>query len=302
MPYTITQHDIINAGNLELLANQVVEGFLTGLHKSPYHGFSVEFAEHRQYNTGESTRYIDWKLYAKTNKLFVKRFEEETNLRCQLVLDVSRSMYYPPDGITKIKFAAIAIASIAVLLKKQRDASGLTVIDDEILYNSTPAVSQLNQKKIIEQLNQYLQLNRNEFRQGQLAKNLNILADKIHKRSLVIIFSDCFEHELNALVNALHHLKYNKHDVVLFHVTHEETEDEFNFENRPLLLIDSETGKKHKIHTNAIKEQYLQCIANFKNELKIKCNQYKIDYIEAKVGSNFNHVLQAFFIKRGKLM
>ena len=125
--------DIIRIENLELLAKQVVEGFITGLHKSPYHGFSVEFAEHRQYNTGESTRNIDWKLYARTGRLYVKRFEEETNLRCQLLLDVSSSMYYPNQSENKIKYGIVAAASIMHMLRKQRDAVGLTLFHDEII-------------------------------------------------------------------------------------------------------------------------------------------------------------------------
>ncbi|MFN4084092.1 MAG: DUF58 domain-containing protein [Bacteroidia bacterium] len=298
----ITEQDIIQAGNIELLANQVVEGFITGLHKSPYHGFSVEFAEHRQYNTGESTRYIDWKLYAKTDKLFVKRFDEETNLRCQLILDVSKSMYVPAEGLSKIKFSAVAIASIAVLLKKQRDAAGITLIDDEIVFNSMPKLSTLNQKHIFEQLTKALTDNKLDYKKGNLSKNLHLLADKIHKRSMVIIFSDCFEDNIDELINALYHLKYNKHDVVLFHVMDKQLEDDFDLPNRPLLLVDSETGNKIKIHTNAVKEQYLFNMRAFKKSLKLKCAQYKIDYIEAVVGNNFDSILYKFYVKRGKLM
>src|ERR1043165_5921613 len=107
--------------HLELIAKQVVEGFITGLHKSPFHGFSVEFAEHRLYNKGESTRHIDWKLFARTDKLFVKRYEEETNLRCQIIIDRSSSMYYPSEGLNKIRFSVFAAASLIQMLKKQRD-------------------------------------------------------------------------------------------------------------------------------------------------------------------------------------
>ena len=136
MENKITEYNLLQTGNLELLAKQVVEGFITGLHKSPFHGFSVEFAEHRQYNKGESIKHIDWKLFGKTEKLYTKRYEEETNLRCYLVIDDSSSMYFPNEGVNKIQFAAYASACITYMLKKQRDAVGLNVIDNEVSFQS----------------------------------------------------------------------------------------------------------------------------------------------------------------------
>lgn len=300
--YQISEKDIIHAGNLELLANHLVEGFISGLHKSPYHGFSVEFAEHRQYNTGESTKYIDWKLFAKTKKLFVKRFEEETNLRCQLILDTSKSMYVPYDGLSKLKFSAVSIASIAILLKKQRDATGLTIINDVIRFNSPPKISSVNQRQIFNEINNIFSSVPQTTTKGNIAANLHLLAESLHKRSLVVIFSDFFDNTIDEIADALKHLKYNKHDVVLFHVTDKKIEDEFNLPNRPYLLIDAETGEQIKIHANAVKDNYVANLIQFKNNLKLKCSQYNMDYIEAPVGTDFNTLLQQFFVKRGKLM
>lgn len=299
----ITEKDIIEAGNLELLSKHVVEGFITGLHKSPYHGFSVEFAEHRQYNTGESTRYIDWKLFAKTNKLFVKKFEEETNLRCQLILDTTESMYAPENGLSKIRFAAVAAASISMLLKKQRDAVGLTTVNQAIEHHIPPKNSLLNQKQILETLNSCLNKKTNSaVTIGNLAANLHILAETLHKRSLLILFSDLLDNSNEELFDALRHLKYNKHDVIIFHVTDKKLEDEFDLPKRPLILIDSETKAKVKIHTNAVKESYLAALKAFKQDIKVKCAQYKMDYFEAQVSNDFTPILQHFFVKRGKLM
>lgn len=300
---TITEKDIIEAGNLELLSKHVVEGFITGLHKSPYHGFSVEFAEHRQYNTGESTKYIDWKLFAKTNKLFVKKFEEETNLRCQIILDISESMYAPENGLSKLRFAAVAAASISMLLKKQRDAVGLTTVNQAIERHIAPKNSLLNQKQIIETLNSVLNKKPNTaVTIGNLAANLHLLAETLHKRSLVIIFSDLLDNTNEALFDALRHLKYNKHDVVIFHITDKKLEDEFDLPQRPLILIDNETKEQVKIHTNAVKESYLSDLKAFKHAIKLKCTQYKMDYFEAQVSNDFVPLLQHFFVKRGKLM
>lgn len=300
---TITEKDIIEAGNLELLSKHVVEGFITGLHKSPYHGFSVEFAEHRQYNTGESTKYIDWKLFAKTNQLFVKKFEEETNLRCQIILDISESMYAPENGLSKLRFAAVAAASISMLLKKQRDAVGLTTVNQAIERHIAPKNSLLNQKQIIETLNSVLNKKPNTaVTIGNLAANLHLLAETLHKRSLVIIFSDLLDNTNEALFDALRHLKYNKHDVVIFHITDKKLEDEFDLPQRPLILIDNETKEQVKIHTNAVKESYLSDLKAFKHAIKLKCTQYKMDYFEAQVSNDFVPLLQHFFVKRGKLM
>jgi uncharacterized protein (DUF58 family) len=299
--YKLKQEDLLQIPNLEFLANQVVEGFITGMHKSPYHGFSVEFAEHRQYNTGESTRHIDWKLLGRTDKLFVKRYEEETNLRCQLVIDSSASMYYPENGLNKLRFSVIAAASIIQLLKKQRDATGLSIFSDGLDFNSPAKSSSIHQKRLFFELEQLLNKKTPSIG-SKISQNLHLLAESLHKRSLVIIFTDLFQSGDADLKQALQHLKFNKHEVILFHVGDKETEIKFEFSNRPHVFIDSETGEKLKIHPQAMQQEYLNQFEVFKHELKIICMQYKIELIEAFIGNDFNQVLFPFLMKRAKLI
>ncbi len=299
--YQLKQEDLLQIPNLEFLANQVVEGFITGMHKSPYHGFSVEFAEHRQYNTGESTRHIDWKLFGRTDKLFVKRYEEETNLRCQIVIDASASMYYPENGLNKLRFSVIAAASIIQLLKKQRDATGLSIFSDGLSFNSQAKSNSIHQKRLFFELEQLLN-NQNPQAGSKISENLHLLAESIHKRSLVIIFTDLFQSGDGDLKQALQHLKFNKHEVILFHVGDKSTELNFEFSNRPHIFIDSETGEKLKIHPQAIQQEYLQQFEAFKLVLKTTCLQYKIELIEAFIGNDFNQILFPFLMKRAKLI
>ncbi|MFN5024248.1 MAG: DUF58 domain-containing protein [Bacteroidota bacterium] len=294
--------DLLLQTPLELLATQVVEGFITGMHKSPFHGFSVEFAEHRLYNTGESTRHIDWKLFGRTDKLFVKRYEEETNLRCQIIIDNSGSMYYPEKGLNKIRFSVYAAASIIHLLKKQRDASGLSIINNDIAFHVQPKLQSAHQKLMMHELEKLLKKPESP-RQSLIVNALHKLAERIHRRSLVVLFSDMFDSAANMdkLFEALQHLKFNKHEVILFHVTDKRTEMEFDFQNRPYIFIDSETNEKVKLFPSQIKEKYQSELSRFNHELKLKCAQFKIDLFEASVSNDFNQLLTAFLVKRTKM-
>jgi len=296
------QETAVAFDNLDLLASQVVEGFITGLHRSPFHGFSVEFAEHRIYNTGESTRNIDWKLYGRTDKLFVKRFDEETNLRCHLLLDVSGSMYYPKDTNAKIKFAAIAAAVLANLMKKQRDAFGLFRFSDAIVSQTDVRSSLSHYRLIIQQLQQTL-TETPRSAHTNVAKTLNTIVEQIHRRSLVVIFSDMFDAGGNndELFDALQHLKFRKHEVILFHIVDGQTEMNFDFENRPYKFVDAETSEELKLYPEDVKAYYLNRIQNFRQELQLRCNQFRIDYVEADVQKDFEQILLPFFVKRQKL-
>lgn len=306
---SINQHDIQTLGHLELLAKQVVEGFITGLHKSPFHGFSVEFAEHRLYNTGEPTRHIDWKLYGRTDKLFVKRYEEETNLRCQLVLDNSSSMHYPetdkkkPEIQNKITFSVYCCAAIMNLLKMQRDAVGLSVFSDKIETNTPTKSSTVHHKLLYRKLEDALSSSGVQ-RKTSATSALHEIAENIHKRSLVIIFSDMFENAGNdskELFNALQHLKYNKHEVILFHVTDKNKEIDFEFQNRPYQFIDVETGEHVKVHSNQVKDIYVKAMSDYLKELMLKCAQYRIDFVEADINRGFKQVLMPYLIKRERM-
>ncbi|TNE82373.1 MAG: DUF58 domain-containing protein [Bacteroidetes bacterium] len=302
MNQKITNQELDVFGNLELLARQVVEGFITGLHKSPFHGFSVEFAEHRLYNSGESTRHLDWKIYGKTGKLFVKRYEEETNLRCQLIIDGSSSMYFPEKGLNKMRFSVYAAAALMHLMKRQRDAFGLTVLSDHIDFQSETKSSSSHYFYLISELEKLLQAPA-EQKQTSLAQSLDLLAEKLHRRSMVVIFSDMLQTsgDEEALYKSLQHLKFNKHEVILFHVQDKALEVDFDFANRPYLFIDPETGQQLKLNPNEVKDAYIQAQRDFKTKLKARCDQYKIDFIEVDSGLDFNQVLAPYLVKRGKL-
>ncbi len=290
--------------SIELVARRVVEGFITGMHKSPFHGFSVEFAEHRLYNAGEAIKNIDWKLYGKTDKLFVKRYEEETNLRCHILIDTSSSMLFPYKKKidNKLSFSIYSAAALIHLLKKQRDAAGVTLFSDTIEFQSKAKLNSKHIYYLFAQLEKLLHNKQPLKKKTVVAKTLHQIADNIHKRSLVIIFSDMMEHEKEIeIFDALQHLRHNKHEVILFHVRDKKLEQEFEFENRPYRFVDMETGEEIKLNPNNVRDVYKDAIANFFNKMKLKCGQYNIDFIEADVNQDFKKVLIPFLIKRKKL-
>jgi len=290
--------------NLELLAQQVVEGFIIGLHKSPFHGFSVEFAEHRIYNPGESTRNIDWKVLARTDKMFVKRYEEETNLRCQIVIDTSSSMYFPEESSSpnKLQFSALAAASLMNLLKKQRDAYGLSLFEEEV-HTQTKCKSSTTHYRLLLTFLDKLIADTNKEKKTAASSALHQVADSIPRRSLVIIFSDMFDDAAQAeqLFSSLQHLRHAKHEVILFHVVDKKHEVEFEFENRPYLFVDMESGEQIKLQANQVKEQYVERMNKYMEELKMKCLQFKVDYIEADINEGFHPILQTYLVKRNKM-
>lgn len=289
-------------GKLDFLAKQLVEGFITGLHKSPFHGFSVEFAEHRLYNSGESTRHIDWKVYGKTDKLFVKTYEEETNLRCHLLLDVSSSMFYPLKSKGKLHFSVLAAATLANLLQKQRDAVSLITFSDQIEVQTECKSTSTHLRKLFHHLEEVLNLEYTP-KKSAVVETLHTLADKMHTRSLVVIFSDMFEDIENRdrIFSALQHLKHKKHEVLLFHVSDRSTEIDFDFADGPYEFIDLETQEKLKLQPAAVKAKYVETLQHFYHELLLKCGQYKIDFVEADIQKGFDPIMNAFMAKRAKL-
>ena len=289
-------------GNVEFLAKQLVEGFITGLHKSPFHGFSVEFAEHRLYNTGESTRHIDWKVYGKTEKLFVKRYEEETNLRCQLLIDTSSSMYYPEKSYGKITFSTMAAGAVAYMLQRQRDAVSLCTFSDQIEVQTPVKSTPSHVHKIFSELDLLLQKPK-PLRKTAVAEVLHQIAEKIHKRSLVILFSDMFDdfEKAEQLFGALQHLRHNLHEVLVFHVTDRKTEEDFDFEERPYEFVDLETGQRVKVQPSQVRDTYQQSVRAFYQDLKLRCGQYRIDFIEADIAQGFDQIMTAYLAKRNKM-
>ena len=295
--------------NLELLADQVVEGFISGIHKSPFHGFSAEFAEHKIYNNGESTKHIDWKLFAKTDKLYTKRYEEETNLRCHMILDNSASMYYPEikdislDHLNKIGFAVLAIAALMNVLKKQRDAVGLSVFSDNYDYYAPEKGSERHFQMLLAKLNE-IGTSKQPAKETNTYTYLHQIAEKIKRRSLIFLFTDMFqtEKEDGELFEALRHLKYNKHEVVLFHLMDKEREFHFNFENTPKRFLDVETGEYLDLYADNIKEAYEKKITDFYTDIKLKCAQYRIKYVEVDIKRDFSTILNTFLVERSKFL
>ncbi|RYF98649.1 MAG: DUF58 domain-containing protein, partial [Chitinophagaceae bacterium] len=257
------------------------------------------------YNNGDNVKNIDWKLYAKTDKLYSKRFEEETNLRCQFVIDVSSSMYFPDDKYNKLTFAVQSTAALIYLLKRQRDAFGLSLFTDELKLNTPAKSTSVHQKFLFSQLEGVLAESKLNV-QTDLSLALHQIADLIHKRSLVVIFSDMLQtanstDRLDKLFAALQHLKFNKHEVVVFNVTDKGKELDFNFENRPYEFVDMETGTVLKAHASKVKDAYLAQMADFRKNLMLKCAQYKIDMVDADINAGFNQILEAYLIKRQKM-
>ncbi|HRZ31071.1 MAG TPA: DUF58 domain-containing protein [Flavobacterium sp.] len=299
------QKEIISGfKHLELLANQVVEGFISGMHKSPFHGFSAEFAEHKVYNQGESTKYIDWKLFAKTDRLYTKRYEEETNLRCHLIIDNSSSMHYPklkegePFYESKIGFSVLASAVLMNLLKKQRDAVGLSVFSDAYEYYAPEKGSDRHHRMILNKLEDLLE-NPKVPKPSETVTFLHQIAEKLHRRSMIVLFTDMFQTgEETALFNALQHLKHDKHKVVLFHVIDEKRELNFDFDNAPRKFIDVETGESVNLFAENIKETYEKNVESYFKKVAMTCAQNKIKYVPVNVGANFEKILTTYLVEK----
>ena len=290
--------------HLELLASQVVEGFISGMHKSPFHGFSAEFAEHKVYNSGESTKHIDWKLFAKTDRLYTKRYEEETNLRCHLIIDNSSSMHYPklksdePFYHNKIGFSVLASAVLMNLLKKQRDAVGLSVYSDKYEYYAPEKGSDRHHRMLLNKLENLID-NKVETKNTDTITFLHQIAEKMHRRSMIILFTDMFQSgNEEALFNALQHLKHNKHKVVLFHVIDNKTELNFDFDNAPRKFIDIETGDEVNIFADNVKVEYEKQVESYFKKLALTCAQNKIRYVPVNVGENFEKILTTYLVEK----
>lgn len=292
--------------HLELLANQIVEGFISGMHKSPFHGFSAEFAEHKTYNQGESTKHIDWKLFAKTDRLYTKRFEEETNLRCHLILDNSSSMHYPklnanqPFYENKIGFSVLASAVLMNLLKKQRDAVGLSIYSDTYEYYAPEKGSDRHHRMILNKLDGILSQNKTT-RKTDTVTFLHQIAENIHRRSMIILFTDMFQNENNdKIFKALQHLKHNKHKVVVFHVYDEKTELNFNFDNTPRKFIDVESGEEINLFAENTQESYQKEVQEYFKAVETTCMQYQIRYVPVSVGLDFDKILLTYLVEKQK--
>ena len=308
---------------LDFYARQVVEGFITGRHKSPFHGFSVEFSDYRQYNPGESTRNIDYRLYGRTDRLYVKQFEEETNLRCQILIDHSGSMLYPLERHgdiahpNKLTFAVYAAAVLIELLHRQRDAFGLSLFDQG-LHLSTPCrSSRLHQQYLLSELDKLLSPSATQplshSATPTLAQAIHLLAEQLHRRSLVAIFTDALtpsDHSATqplghsatqeALFDALRHLRHNQHEVILFHTYDLAHEVNLDFDARPHLFIDLESQRQVRLQPADLADAYRRQMTDLFDTLRQRAMQYRIDYVPLDIAQGFHQLLLPFLLKRSK--
>ncbi|CAI8332019.1 MAG: Uncharacterised protein [Bacteroidetes bacterium MED-G17] len=295
---TIKKEDILLPGSLQLIAKKAVEGFIIGLHKSPYHGFSVEFAEHRSYNSGDSAKDIDWKLYARTDKLFVKKYEEETNLRAMIVLDNSSSMHYPKNTKSKINDSILCSAALLYLLEKQNDAFGICFFNQKIDYQTDVKSTKSHLARLFALLEIEL-IKAQISAKTEISQSLQQIAETNNRGSLVIIFTDFLHNNLDEVFSAIGHLRFNRHEVIVFHLFDNRTEKMFDFDNRPYLFEDLETGEKIKIEPDSVKNSYTQRISNLHRNIKEKCAILKVDYVPLDLTNPVHQVLSKFLQKRG---
>ncbi len=288
---------------MELRARLIVEGFMTGMHRSPYHGFSVEFAEHRPYNPGDELRHVDWKVYAKTDRHYVKQYEEETNLRHYVLLDTSESMRYRRTGqMSKLEYSVYLAAALHYLMVKQRDATGLITFDSEIHTVLPPRSTSRYMRLILAALDELLKSSQ-PARTGA-AKTLSEVAERITRRSLVVLITDLFEnmesHE--ALLKSLRHLRYRGHEVLVFHVLEGGSERRFEFPNVPMVFRDMETGQEMTLQPAQLRENYTEAVRTFTEAFRRNCREYNIDFIEVDTEARYDTALLSYLNKRRQLV
>ncbi len=314
------QSQISRYKSLDFFARQVVEGFITGRHKSPFHGFSVEFSDYRQYNSGESTKNIDWHLYGRTDRLYVKQFEEETNLRCQLVIDQSGSMLFPTEchgdieHPNKLTFAVYAAAVLIELLRRQRDAFGLSLFSGQIDQQTPCRSSSVHQQYLLGELDKLLSHSVSQppsHSATNISEALHLTAEQLHKRSLVVLFTDAFTNSVTqspshsetqeALFDALRHLRHNKHEVIIFHTYDMAHEVNLDFDARPHLFIDLESGQQLRLQPEEVAADYRRQMTALFSALRQRAMQYRIDYVPVDVAQGFHQILLPFLLKRSKV-
>lgn len=285
---------VAKLANIELIAKLVVEGFITGLHHSPYHGFSVEFAEHRAYRPGDEIKYLDWKVLARTEKYFVKQFEEETNTRAMIILDASASMKFASNGdISKYDYGAYLAASLALLMIQQRDAVGMVLYDTKIRKFHSPN----SRPSFIREILKTLETNKPENQTGT-ADCLSEIAERVKKRSLIIVISDFFD-DVEKVAKALQHFRHDQNEVIVFHLL-DQREIDFKF-GKSATFTDLETGDKMLTHPYQLQKAYESTMNEFINHIKSKCLYQRIDYNLITTNTPFDKALVAYLNKRKKI-
>lgn len=304
----ILQPDVLSKlSSLELRAKKIVEGFISGLHKSPFHGFSVEFAEHRPYNPGDDFKHIDWKVYAKKERFYVKQYEEETNLRSYVMLDTSSSMLFKHFAEwTKLRYSIHFAASLMYMMHRQRDASGLIPFNSKI-DAFIPAKSTYSHLRQI-----YTELERELIRETKndegrrktaSADAIHEVAERLNHRSLVIIITDLFENasEHDELISALKHLRHRKHEVLLFNVLEKKSERDLDFPDRRFVFEDMELGDEVEVLPAQVREDYQQKVTEYTKKFRMACSEFEIDFEQMDTQSSFDESLLAYLTKRRRL-
>ncbi len=279
--------------NLELVARSVVEGFITGLHKSPFHGFSVEFSQHRPYMPGDALRFVDWKVYARTDRFYIKQFEEETNLRCYILVDVSASMGYKSGQISKWMYASYLTAALAYLLLHQRDATGLVLFDEAIRLQMPPRSMESYLREMLTHIEQ-VQLGKDT----SVGKVLHQIADQFRRKGLIILISDFLDNP-DEIIKGLKHFRHDRHDVLAFHIL-DRQEAEFDFSGN-VMFEDLESGEKLKTQPFFVREQYRQQFGAFLRHYQTETSKNNIDYQQIFTDEPLNVALTKFLSKRKRL-
>lgn len=304
----ILKPDILSKlSSLELRAKKIIEGFISGLHRSPYHGFSVEFAEHRPYNPGDDFKHIDWKQYAKKERFYVKQYEEETNLRCYVLLDTSSSMHFKHFGEwSKLRYGTHFAASLLYLMHRQRDASGLIPFNTKVETFIPAKGTYAHLRQIYIELEKQLireEKHDEEKRKTASAKVIHEVAERLNHRSLVVIITDLFENveKHDALISALKHLRHRKHEVLLFNVLEKRSERELDFAETRFVFEDMESDAEIEVIPAQVREDYKAKVTEYTHKFKMACSEFEIDFEEIDTEGQFDQALLAYLNKRGRL-
>jgi len=284
---------ISKLSGMEMKARLVVEGFIAGLHRSPYHGFSVEFAEHRQYMPGDSLRNIDWKVYGKTDRYFVKEFEEETNLKAYLLLDISGSMGYSSNGMNKLEYSSYLCAALSYLMLKQRDSVGLVIFDQRIKKYIPPKSTLSHLHNLLRELDKL-----SPSEPTNISSTLHQMAERIKRRGLIILLSDLFD-QPGEIISGLKHFRHKKHEVIVFHIL-DPKERSFAFEDEAVFK-DLETKEEIMTSPWQIRKEYQERLKELLNRYTLECRESMIDYVLLDTSVPFDRALFSYLNKRQRL-
>ena len=279
--------------NLNLIARFVVEGFISGLHRSPYRGISVEFAQHREYIPGDDPKHLDWKVFARTEKYYVKQYEEETNLKAHILIDASGSMAYKSGSLSKFEYACFLGASLAHLMIKQQDSVGLVTFDETIRRNIPPKSGATHLKVILDCLEKM-----SPGKETHIKGIFQSLSEMVKRRGLIIVISDLLD-EPSEVITGLRHFRHRKHEVIVFHLLdHEELTFPFT---KTAVFRDLETGERLTVNPINMRQQYIDSVSEFVKEYKQGCFESDIDYLNVDTSTPFDICLSSYLLRRQKL-